>query len=111
MQSDVLELLIIYSVKSNQMINSIIFIGAISPEVVRKLNQNYATHFHKKTNAFNGLHIFATRRFILFSEAFLKSFILLGARKSAFKQKFAKDDFWMLFGSAPLNLGIIFQSI
>ena len=110
MQSDVLELLIIYSVKSNQMINSIIF-GAISPEVVRKLNLNSATHFHKKTNAFNGLHIFATRRFILFSEAFLKSFILLGARKSAFKQKFAKDDFWMLFGSAPLNLGIIFQSI
>ena len=70
MQSDVLELLIIYSVKSNQMINSIIF-GAISPEVVRKLNQNYATHFHKKTNAFNGLHIFATKRFfLLFSEAF-----------------------------------------
>ena len=111
MQSDVLELLIIYSVKSNQMINSIIF-GAISPEVVRKLNQNYATHFHKKTNAFNGLHIFATKRFFFCSaKHFKKRFILLGARKSAFKQNCAKDDFWMLFGFAPLNLGIIFQSI
>ena len=93
MQSDVLELLIIYSVKSNQMINSIIFIGAISPEVVRKLNQNYATHFYKKTNAFNGLHIFVTKRFFFVKQSIFKKVYFNWCEKICFQAKFAKDDF------------------
>ena len=87
MQSDVLELLIIYSVKSNQMINSIIFIGAISPEVVRKLNLNSATHFHKKTNAFNGLHIFATKRFFFVQRSILKKGLFYLVRENLLSSK------------------------
>ena len=86
MQSDVLELLIIYSVKSNQMINSIIF-GAISPEVVRKLNLNSATHFHKKTNAFNGLHIFATKRFFFVQRSILKKDLFYLVRENLLSSK------------------------
>ena len=86
MQSDVLELLIIYSVKSNQMINSIIF-GAISPEVVRKLNLNSATHFHKKTNAFNGLHIFATKRFFFVQRSILKKGLFYLVRENLLSSK------------------------
>ena len=86
MQSDVLELLIIYSVKSNQIINSIIF-GAISPEVVRKLNLNSATHFHKKTNAFNGLHIFATKRFFFVQRSILKKDLFYLVRENLLSSK------------------------
>ena len=86
MQSDVLELLIIYSVKSNQIINSIIF-GAISPEVVRKLNLNSATHFHKKTNAFNGLHIFATKRFFFVQRSILKKGLFYLVRENLLSSK------------------------